>query len=198
MERARIAIASSYRLLSRAIGAALAGTPEFEVVAEVHDRADLVARAAASRADVVLLDAIPDRDLAASVERLLDARPDLRVVLVADRRHAEAVRRSRAAGAAGCLPRDVEPHLLAQRLRAALEGSGWEPATAGGAARLALTEREELITIRVARGCSNKQIARELALPEHTVKFHLRNVYRKLGVANRTQLAAFAAVHLPR
>ncbi len=61
------------------------------------------------------------------------------------------------------------------------------------AARLArLTDRELQILTCLARGSSNKQIARELGITDTTVKVHLRMIFKKLGVANRTQAAFFA------
>ena len=58
-----------------------------------------------------------------------------------------------------------------------------------------LTERELEIVKAVARGLSNKAISKELWVTEQTVKFHLTNVYRKLGVANRTEAARWAFSH---
>jgi DNA-binding CsgD family transcriptional regulator len=57
-----------------------------------------------------------------------------------------------------------------------------------------LTERELEILRLVASGSTNGDIARRLWVTEQTVKFHLRNIYRKLGVANRTQASHFAHV----
>ena len=58
-----------------------------------------------------------------------------------------------------------------------------------------LTARELEILRWVAAGASNSAIARELFVTEQTVKFHLSNVYRKLGVANRTEASHYAHVH---
>ena len=58
--------------------------------------------------------------------------------------------------------------------------------------RPGLTDRELAILTALARGLSNGQIGKELWIAEQTVKFHLTNIYRKLGVANRTEAARFA------
>ena len=55
-----------------------------------------------------------------------------------------------------------------------------------------LSEREIAVLEAVARGLSNREIGRELWISEQTVKFHLRNVYRKLGVTSRTEAARYA------
>lgn len=62
----------------------------------------------------------------------------------------------------------------------------------------ALTEQERRVVAELARGHSNRQIARELALSEHTIKFHLKNVFNKLGVRSRTQVILHSASALSR
>jgi DNA-binding NarL/FixJ family response regulator len=58
-----------------------------------------------------------------------------------------------------------------------------------------LSERELAVLRALARGLSNKEIGRELWVTEQTVKFHLRNIYRKLELANRTEAARYAYRH---
>ena len=60
-----------------------------------------------------------------------------------------------------------------------------------------LTEREQQILVCLARGASNKQIARDLGITDTTVKVHLRMIFKKLGVSNRTQAAFFARERMP-
>jgi DNA-binding NarL/FixJ family response regulator len=76
----------------------------------------------------------------------------------------------------------------------ALEGDGaTEDAAGAGSAIASLTERQRTVLQRVSRGDSNKIIARGLGIKEGTVKFHVRQLMRKLGVANRTQIAIACA-----
>lgn len=58
-----------------------------------------------------------------------------------------------------------------------------------------LTNREREIIVMVAEGLSNKEVAKRLSISEATVKIHLHNVYQKVGVANRTALAALAITY---
>src|SRR5207237_10161200 len=94
--------------------------------------------------------------------------------------------------------RGVNPVDLPSALRQAVAGTvftaiGLPDAKTPGAAREAgLTDRELAILSALARGLSNGQIGKELWIAEQTVKFHLTNIYRKLGVANRTEAARFA------
>jgi len=55
-----------------------------------------------------------------------------------------------------------------------------------------LSKRENEITLLMATGLSNKELARKLNLAEGTIKIHLHNIYKKLGISNRTELAGFA------
>jgi non-specific serine/threonine protein kinase len=71
-----------------------------------------------------------------------------------------------------------------------------EPATpgqpsAGARSSDALTRREEEVAVHVAQGLSNRQIASELMLSEHTIATHIRNILKKLGLHSRTQIAAY-------
>jgi len=83
-------------------------------------------------------------------------------------------------------------------LRSALSGRPFEvwgeeaPQSLGSTGTVELSERESVVLEAVARGLSNRQIARELWISEQTVKFHLRNLYRKLGVSSRTEAARYA------
>ena len=63
------------------------------------------------------------------------------------------------------------------------------------AALVTLTPREKQIIRLVARGMSNKSVAQLLAISEATVHFHLKNIYRKLGVRNRTSATVFIVCH---
>ena len=103
------------------------------------------------------------------------------------------------AGAAGLVYKDVEPQALAGAIRAvhaghvvlppdvaaALSATGTEPRT--------LTPRERDVLGELARGRSNREIARALGLSEKTVKTHVSNILAKLNLADRTQAALYAA-----
>jgi DNA-binding NarL/FixJ family response regulator len=93
----------------------------------------------------------------------------------------------------------VNPDDLPATLRQALEGNihtalGMDEDRAG-AKSLGLTERELTILGALARGLSNDEIAKEFWVAPQTVKFHLTNIYRKLGVKNRTEATRLAYQH---
>jgi DNA-binding NarL/FixJ family response regulator len=112
----------------------------------------------------------------------------------ADEAHIHAVLQR---GADGYIVKTIDPRDLAAALRQTAEGLVYHalavPQPGDAAAKAAgLTDRELTILKSVAKGLSNGLIARELSVTEQTVKFHLTNVYRKLGVPNRLSAARYA------
>ena len=118
--------------------------------------------------------------------------------------HAAAAAAMRA-GAAGVLYKDVDPDALVRAIRAIHDGHLLlAPEAAGtllhatstpGRGLDALTSREREVLAELARGRSNREIARVLRVSEKTVKAHVSSVLAKLGVQDRTQAALFAVRH---
>ena len=124
--------------------------------------------------------------------------PDVKVAILSVSQDPELIQTALKRGASAYIVKSIAPEDLAAALRQALDGNVFT--TAGvtedpgeRAARDAgLTDRELVIVRAVARGLSNEAIAKELWVAEQTVKFHLTNIYRKLGVSNRTEAARYA------
>jgi DNA-binding CsgD family transcriptional regulator len=100
------------------------------------------------------------------------------------------------AGAAGVLPADATADQIDAALRAVANGltvrlaeSGFEQAIESNLSAL-LTPREIEILVAVGEGLPNKAIARKLDISQHTVKFHMESVFRKLGVRTRAEAVA--------
>jgi DNA-binding NarL/FixJ family response regulator len=103
-------------------------------------------------------------------------------------------------GATAYIVKSIDPDDLPATLRQALEGNlhtalGIDSDERSGAKALGLTEREVTILGALARGLSNDEIAKEFWVAPQTVKFHLTNIYRKLGVKNRTEATRLAYQH---
>jgi DNA-binding NarL/FixJ family response regulator len=155
-----------------------------------------------ARPDVVLIDLrLPEIDGLTCLERIRAKHPTVRVVLFSgvDDRAQIAVALER--GACAYLVKSIHPGDLAAVIRQAVAGSffcaaGLDTVAARSEAHDAgLSGREAEILCSVARGLSNRAIAKELWLSDQTVKFHLHNIYRKLNVANRTEAAKYAFDH---
>jgi DNA-binding NarL/FixJ family response regulator len=122
--------------------------------------------------------------------------PELRVIVLSLYDNPHEVEAAFAAGASAYVLKSVRPDDLATAVRQAFEPSiylpGTKPAARGTDRSKLLTERELEIVRLVGEGHSNRDIARMLWVTEQTVKFHLTNVYRKLGVSNRTEASRWA------
>ena len=148
----------------------------------------------ASGTSLVLLDLrMPD---CAGLEGLTIVRsrfPRIRVVAVADSEDGRHVRCALALGAAGCIPKSASMEVVVAALETILEGGTWAPPGAEAAEEPAargledFTPAEMRILMDLQRGRLNKQIASDIGVTEATVKSHLTSIFRKLGVANRTQ-----------
>jgi DNA-binding NarL/FixJ family response regulator len=94
--------------------------------------------------------------------------------------------------------KSINPVDLPSAVRQARDGTFFSPVDASAAdeadvaSSAGLTDRELEILKAVARGLSNQRIAKEFWITEQTVKFHLSNIYRKLGVASRTEATHYA------
>jgi DNA-binding NarL/FixJ family response regulator len=97
---------------------------------------------------------------------------------------------ARRAGLMGFLPKSLEPTLWMHALTRILAAEPWFPASA--AQEPGPNDRQTFILQRLAAGCGNKEIARELCITERTVKYHLSEVYALLDATNRTEAVARA------
>jgi len=184
-----------------AVRRALADAHDFEIVHEVSVGSHVVPAVRETSPDVVLLDLrMPELDGLACLERLQKVAPDVAVVILSSYSDPEQIEAARGGGARGYVVKTVEPVDLASVLRTALSGDSFQVwgahvEQAGAHAddeKVSLSERETAVLHAVARGLSNREIGRQLWISEQTVKFHLRNVYRKLGISSRTEAARYA------
>ena len=157
---------------------------------------------ARTQPEVVLLDVrMPGLDGLTCLDRLRAGHPEVRVIMCSMGADAEQIQSAFARGASGYIVKSVDPNELASAIRQAVDGTAFGaeglPGTDEDNAALAagLTPREIQIMEAVARGLANKTIAKELWVTEQTVKFHLSNIYRKLELSNRTELARWAFSH---
>jgi DNA-binding NarL/FixJ family response regulator len=196
----RLLVADDHALVLEAVRLALERQPDLEIVAEARSGSEVLPRVAESDPDVILLDIrMPGIDGLELLERLRDRYPEIKVVVLSGIEDpevaAEAVRR----GARAFIGKGIDPAELAPILLEVFHGAVLTESVGGGSSgshvvadEFELTAREVEILERVAAGRSNKQIAQEFWLSEQTIKYHLTNVYRKLGVGSRTEAARFA------
>jgi DNA-binding NarL/FixJ family response regulator len=176
---------------------------DMSVVGEAGTAEQALALVPRLHPDIVLMDlALPGMSGVEAAQRLRASHPDVKVVVLTSFAGQDAVLPAVRAGVAGYLLKDVGPAELADALRAVHAGGApLHPAVAATVmqsvvepVRDPLTPREREVLRLLARGLSNRLIARELVLSEKTVKAHVSAILGKLGVADRTQ-AALHAVH---
>lgn len=203
MARTRVAIADDHRLMLETVEALLESDGGFDVVAAVDSAATLLAAVERLAPDLVVLDVgMPGTDGLVCLEALRKRHPAVKVVMLSGVDDPRVVQRALGLGAAAFVTKDVDPRDLAAVLRQTLEETvECRPARLQAAddgvreARRLLTPSELAVLEALARGLVNKQIAAELGIAQQTVKFHLTNVYRKLGLSNRTEAIRFAFTH---
>ena len=196
----RLLIVADHSLVVQAIRLALRQTAGFQVVGFVDGRQEIRSALLESRPDVVLVDDMqnPDHPL----ERLREVAelcPDAKSMLLTVRTEDDWLDDAFDAGAEAVISKSVHPVALGTLLREIVQGRViHRPRRAKSpveAADCPLTSRELEILSLAAQGMTNGRIARELWVTEQTVKFHLSNTYRKLGVANRTEASRYAHVN---
>lgn len=191
----RIVIADDHRLVLGALKRTLEDDDGFTVAGVTSSSTEIFGLVERLRPDIVLLDIhMPRPDGLECLDRIRAAYPEIKVVLISAGADAQEIQSALRRGAAGYLVKSINPADIPAALRQVHEGTAYY-ATAGEsedelpgaefARRQGLTPRELEMLVAVVGGQSNRQIAEELWVTEQTVKFHLGNVYRKLGVANR-------------
>jgi two-component system nitrate/nitrite response regulator NarL len=194
----RIFLAVAPGLVLHGIHEAIAREEGVSVVGEAHAWIEVIPRLRAEAADVLLLDTrLPGLSPLVALDLLREQFTGIKIVVLSESTEEADIQAVLRRGADGYIVKTIDPRDLAAALRQTAEGLVFHalslPMPGEAAARAAgLTERELTILKSVARGLSNRSIARELSVTEQTVKFHLTNIYRKLGVPNRLSAARYA------
>jgi DNA-binding NarL/FixJ family response regulator len=210
----RIVIADGHAGLRQELRRVLEQEPDLQVAGEACDVRETVRLARDERPDVVLLDIglrqndrVPDSSFVASLA-------PARIVVMIPAIDKENVIEAFALGAHGLLLRSSPPDVLLGSIRGVVAGQYWLESDSIGVVvgtlrellspsrppappkNYGLTRRELDIIVKIVGGSSNKEIGEEFAISERTVKHHLTNVFTKVGVSSRLQLALFAVNHL--
>ncbi len=193
----RVVIADDHRLMLDGIRKALEEDEGFEIVGETLDGAQVLPIVSRTKPDLVLLDVrMPRMDGLQCLDEIVKRFPEIKVVMLSASTSPELIAAALRRGASAYLAKSVDPSDLPSTLRQVLDGNVWSMTATeednASAKALGLTERESAILQALARGLSNEEIAKELWVTQQTVKFHLTNIYRKLGAKNRTQATRIA------
>jgi DNA-binding NarL/FixJ family response regulator len=192
----RLLIIADHSLVVHAIRLALRQTAGFQVVGFVDGRQSASGHLNELRPDVVLVDDMQNTDHAlARLSEVAEQAPAARALLLTARMEDEWLEQAFEAGASAVVSKTVHPVALGTLLREIVQGNvvhRYRRVRPAANVDCPLTTRELEILRLAAQGQTNGQIARALWVTEQTVKFHLSNTYRKLGVANRTEASRYA------
>jgi DNA-binding NarL/FixJ family response regulator len=196
----RLMIVADHSFVIQAIRLALRQTAGFQVVGFFDGRGSIRDVLAELQPDVVLVDDMQEgEDALSRLREITEVVPGCKPLLLTMRMGDEWLDQAFNAGAHSVVSKTVHPVSLGTLLREISLGhivQRYQPAAnPADAVDCPLTERELEILLLVTEGLTNSRIARQLWVTEQTVKFHLSNTYRKLGVANRTEASRYAHVH---
>jgi DNA-binding NarL/FixJ family response regulator len=194
----RVLVADENRLMLEGIRRALEPVDDIEIVGATHTGAHVLPLVERRRPEIVALELGMRGEDGRSCLDLLSAHyPNVKVVVLSASSAHDDIRSALRRGARAFIVKSVNPLDIPAALRHAYEETvyhaiGSEPGPDDELRAAGLTDRELTMLKALARGLSNKAISRELWVTEQTVKFHLGNLYRKLGVPNRLAAASFA------
>jgi DNA-binding NarL/FixJ family response regulator len=194
----RVLTADDHPLVRAGLAAVVGAEPDMELVGEAATGHDAVALYRDRRPDVVLMDLrMPGMDGLAATRAILSEFPAARIVVLTTYDGDEDIHRALEAGARGYLLKDMLRTAVINTIRAVHRGQKVIPPEiaerlAEFVPRIRLSERELEVLALAAKGLSNKEIARVLGRAEETVKVHLKNIFDKLGVEDRTEAVTTA------
>ena len=196
----RLLIVADHSLVVHGIRLALRQTAGFQVAGFIDGRASIAPALERLDPEIVLMDDMQEpADALARLREVEAIRPEAQIVLLTLRMDDAWLDEAFAAGAHAVVSKTVHPVALGTLLREISQGNvvhrRTQRAVAATQEECPLTDRELEILRLVAEGHTNGRIARQLWVTEQTVKFHLSNTYRKLGVANRTEASRYAYMH---
>ncbi len=215
----RILVVDDHTLFRRGLSALLARDPQLRVVGDAGDAGEAIRRAAELQPDVVLLDNhLPGVTGVHAIGSLREAAPQARIIMLTVSEDEQDLSAALRDGASGYLLKTIEGDALGEAIRRAMRGesviapemtdklvAAYRQAAGGATSPLPeiaapsvlaqLSAREQDILRGIARGDSNKVIARALGIAETTVKIHVQHVLRKLDVSSRVHAAVIATSH---
>jgi len=211
--KTRILIADDHTIFRDGLRRLLESESEFQVVGEAADGAEALQLVQQLKPDVLLLDlAMPRMPGLETLRELSSSGSTVKVILLTAAIEKRQIVEALQTGARGVIMKDAATQLLLKGIRTVMGGQFWvgreavadmvgylrdkaaqqppSPAKAYG-----LTKRELEILSTIVSGLSNKEIAQKFSLSEDTVKHHLTNIFDKVGVSSRLELALFAINH---
>lgn len=196
--RLRIAIVDDHELVRQGLRALLANRPDLTVVADCDAVDGLCSLLEGEGCDILLLDPQADRN---ALTRLGELSARTKVIVVTASELVQDARAALQQGARAVVLKRFSVETLVEAIRAVAVGQLWIPPALQSYVlqnvreplNEPLTQREREIVHAVAMGLKNAEVAKRLFISEVTVKTHLNNIFRKLGLRDRVELVIYAA-----
>lgn len=207
---ATILMVDDHPLLRKGLGQLIADEDELKVVGEASSGQEAVVLAVELQPDLITLDLnMQGMDGLETLKIMRDKHVDARIIMLTVSDNDEDVVEAIRAGADGYLLKDMDPEDLVDKLKEAalgkmvmssklteiLASALRKPERASNRALASLTSREHEILKLIARGMSNKLIARELDISDGTVKVHVKHFLKKLNLRSRVEAAVWMVNH---
>jgi DNA-binding NarL/FixJ family response regulator len=203
-DQLNVLVADDHPLFRQALSEALSQTDHQIQIKQVQTLADTLEAADNGDIDLILLDLkMPDCVGLMGLIELREKHPEISIAVVTANESSQTMRKVKSAGAVGYLIKSMELDSLVQALNTLLKGEKFFSLEGvldqqdinddiDAMKKLAsLTPKQQHVLSLISRGYLNKQIAYELDIKETTVKTHVSEIFRKLGIFNRTQAAIF-------
>jgi DNA-binding NarL/FixJ family response regulator len=210
----RVVVADDHPVVRFGVKNMLESEPGFEVVGEAEDGDVAITETLEREPDILLLDLmmprLPGLD---ALRAIMDKSSRVKIILLTSTISTQQIIEALQIGARGIVLKDAAASDLAKSMRAVLSGDYWiggervvnlvsalnelmkQAAATPEKKTYGLTPRELEVVTCIVEGCSNKDVARQFAISEETVKRHLSNIFDKTGVSTRLELALFAIAH---
>ncbi len=203
MSTIKVILAEDHALMRDAVRIVFDESEDIELVGEVANGHDLLPLMKRVAADFVLLDVqLPGLNGLGCLEALAEEHPQVKVAMLSAVEDTQVIESAFRRGARGYIFKSVNPFDLPAAIRQIVDESVIHRSLTAQvnvetplARPAGLSEKEVAVLVELCHGYTNKQIAAGLWLSEQTVKFHLRNIYRKLGIKSRTEPLRYAYEH---
>jgi DNA-binding NarL/FixJ family response regulator len=197
----KVLIGDANQLILEGFRRALEGNADIEIAGAADSGPYLMTLVERRRPELVALDFdLRDINGESCIDLLAQRYPQIKLVVLSSSSSPDLIHSALSRGARAFIVKSVNPRDIPSALRQAYEQTvyhafGFRASPEDALRQAGLTGREVTMLKALARGLSNQAIGQELWISQPTVKFHLRNLYRKLGVPNRLAAATYAHTH---
>jgi DNA-binding NarL/FixJ family response regulator len=210
----RVVVADDHPVVRFGVKNMLESESGFEVVGEAEDGDIAITETLELEPDILLLDVqMPRLPGLEALRAIMSKSPRVKIIMLTGTISTQQIIEALQIGARGIVLKDAVAGDLSKSMRAVLSGDYWiggervvnlvaalnelmkQAAAAPEKKTYGLTPRELEVVTCIVEGCSNKDVARQFAISEETVKRHLSNIFDKTGVSTRLELALFAIAH---